>query len=77
MRVDIYRRAETEHKFSHMAVPEGRPIPQEAINVDWESEQRGVELNEDAAQWADYGIEQPGPQIAAKGYAITALKAQT
>lgn len=77
MRVDIYRRAETDHKFSHLAVPEGRPIPQEAINVDWESEQRGVDLNEDAAQWAGYGIEQPGHQIEKKGYAITSVQEQT
>lgn len=77
MRVDIYRRAEAHQKFSHLAVPEGRPIPQEAINVDWESEGRGVELNEDAAHWDGYGIAEPGRQIREKGYAITQLSEQT
>ena len=77
MRVDLYRRAEADNKFSHLAVPEGKPIPQEATNVDWESQQQGLEMDETAAQWADYGIEQPGRQIEKKGYAITSLKEQT
>ncbi|NMM75824.1 hypothetical protein B2J86_12905 [Acidovorax sp. SRB_14] len=77
MRVDIYRRAEADDKFSHLAVPEGKPIPSEAINVDWESEQRGLELDENAPHWSDYGIAQPGQQIENKGYAITGLHEQT
>ncbi|KAF1050005.1 DUF6139 family protein [Xylophilus sp.] len=77
MRVDIYRRAEADGKFSHLAVPEGKPIPQEAINTDWESEARGKELDDEAARWPDYGIEQPGAQLREKGYAITSLKEQT
>ena len=77
MRVDLYRRAEADNKFSHLAVPEGKSIPQEATNVDWESQQQGLDMDETAAQWADYGIEQPGRQIEKKGYAITSLKEQT
>ena len=77
MRVDLYRRPEADHKFSHLAVPEGKPIPQEATNVDWQVEHQGMDLDEDAAQWADFGIEQPGRQIAQKGYAITSVKEQT
>lgn len=77
MRVDIYRRPEADNKFSHLAVPEGQPIPQEATNVDWTSESQGLELNEESEQWNDYGIAQPGRQIAKKGYAITGLHEQT
>lgn len=77
MRVDIYRRTEAEGKFSHLIVPEGKPIPQEAINVDWASEARGEELDEAAARWEHYGIEAPGEQLREKGYAITAVKEQT
>ncbi|WP_422844752.1 DUF6139 family protein [Acidovorax sp. M2(2025)] len=77
MRVDIYRRPEAEGKFSHLAVPEGRPIPQEAINTDWESEASGRELDEDRERWEDYGIERPGQQMREKGYAITSLHKMT
>ena len=77
MRVDMYRRAEVGNKFSHLAVPEGKPIPPEATNLDWEIEHRGLDLDEGAARWADYGIEQPGHQLEKKRYAITSLKEQT
>ncbi|MDR6213501.1 DUF6139 family protein [Paracidovorax wautersii] len=77
MRVDIYRRAEAEGKFSHLVVPEGRPIPQEAINTDWESELQGQELDEEAAHWDDFGIPEPGQQLREKGYAITSVREQT
>lgn len=77
MRVDIYRRPEADDKFSHLAVPEGKPIPQEATNVDWSVESQGLELDEASEQWSDYGISRPGQQIAKKGYAITGLHEQT
>ena len=34
MRVDIFRRPEADNKFSHLAVPAGRPIPQEVTYLD-------------------------------------------
>lgn len=77
MRVDIYRRAEAEGKFSHLVVPEGRPIPQEAINTDWESELTGQELDEGAAHWDEFGISAPADQLREKGYAITGVREQT
>ncbi|MEQ6434918.1 DUF6139 family protein [Comamonas sp. w2-DMI] len=77
MRVDIYRRAEAQGRYSHLVVPEGRAIPEEATNTDWENEQRGQELDETAAQWPQLGIEEPGRQLRDKGYAITSLDRQT
>lgn len=77
MRVDIYRRPEADNKFSHLAVPEGKPIPQEATNIDWQSEHQDVEMDENAPHWDDYGIARPGQQLAKKGYAITGLHEQT
>ena len=77
MRVDIYRRAEAQGRFSHLAVPEGRPIPQEAINTDWTLESRGQDLDETAAHWDDLGIPAPGQQLQHKGYAITSVFEQT
>jgi hypothetical protein len=73
MRVDIYRRPEANDQSSYLAVPEGQPIPQEAINTDWADEARGIELDENG-DWADYAIEAPARQIGEKGYAITSVK---
>lgn len=73
MRLDIYRRAENDGKFSYLAVPETRNIPQEATNTDWQVEARAVEIEDDAEQLPDYDIEHLTEQIAEKGYAMTAL----
>ena len=73
MRIDIYRRAETDGKFSYLAVPEAKEIPQEAINTDWEVEARAVEVEDEADQLPDYSILHLTEQIAEKGYAVTAL----
>ncbi len=73
MRLDIYRRAENDGKFSYLAVPQDRNIPNEAINTDWEVEARALEVEDEADQIADYDIERLSEQIAEKGYAVTAL----
>lgn len=73
MRVDIYRRPESEHKLSYLVVPEGRVIPEEAINVDWVSDARGTELNELEPAWDALGIAGPERQLKEKGYAITSV----
>lgn len=74
MRVDIYRRNEHNGIFSYLAVPEGKPIPQEATNTDWQPEVRALEVDEQADALPAYHIEQTARQISAKGYAITGLK---
>jgi len=73
MRLDIYRRAETGGKFSYLAVPESRQIPEEAINTDWQVEARAVEVDDDSDQIPEFDIEHLNEQIAEKGYAMTAL----
>ena len=73
MRVDIYRRAESNQQFSYLAVPAGRVIPEEATNSDWETEVRAVEMGEQAEQISHYAIPRPEQQIAEKGYAITSV----
>lgn len=73
MRLDIYRRAESDGKFSYLAVPETRNIPEEATNTDWEVEARAVEVDDDAEQLPDFDIENLNGQLAEKGYAMTAL----
>jgi hypothetical protein len=74
MRLDIYRRAESGGKFSYLAVPESRNIPEEATNTDWEVEARAVEVEDEADGMADYDIDQLSQQIAEKGYAVTSLQ---
>ena len=76
MQLDIYCRPEPEHKLSFLAVPAGKPIPEEATNVDWRPRARAIELNEEAPSFAEYGIDKPGDQIREKGYAITSLAHQ-
>jgi hypothetical protein len=71
MRLDIYRRAEQDGKFSYLAVPEARNIPEEATNTDWEVEARAFEVDDNASQIPDYDINNLCGQIAEKGYAVT------
>ena len=73
MRFDIYRRAESGGKFSYLAVPEERNIPEEATNTEWVAEARALEVADEANRIADYDIEHLNEQIAEKGYAVTAL----
>ena len=73
MRLDIYRRAEQDGKFSYLAVPEAKNIPEEATNTDWEIEARGYEVEDNADGIADFDIEHLSDQIADKGYAITSV----
>lgn len=77
MLVDIYRRPENGGKFSHLAVPEGEPIPEEATNTDWVGEAAGIELDDALERWDEYGIEQPREQLQRKGYAITSVDQTT
>jgi len=73
MKLDIYRRPEPQHKLSFLAVPAGQEIPQEAINVDWHVVANNVEIDVEAPQLPDYGIDEPARQIREKGYAITSV----
>jgi len=73
MRLDIYRRTESDGKFSYLAVPETRNIPEEATNTDWEVEARAFEVDDNAEQLPDYDIDNLNSQLSEKGYAMTAL----
>jgi len=73
MRLDIYRRAESDGQFSYLAVPEDKHIPDEATNTDWVIEARAVEVQDEADRIDDYAISRLNEQLAEKGYAMTAL----
>jgi hypothetical protein len=74
MRVDIYRRPENGGRFTYLAVPEGKVIPDEATNIDWEATERSVDLEDSVDKLPQFSIEDPIEQISAKGYAITSVK---
>lgn len=74
MRLDIYRRSEQAGRFSYLAVPEGKTIPEEAVSTDWEQAERGVPLEDDDTALPQFAIDAPFEQISAKGYAITSVK---
>ena len=76
MQLDIYRRPEPEHKLSFMAVPAGKPIPQEVDNVDWKLVATATELDVDAPHLREYAIDDAAAQIREKGYAITSVPHQ-
>jgi hypothetical protein len=73
MNVDIYRRPEAGNKFSYLIVPAGRPIPEEATNIDWQARQQAVHVDESAEHLHPYEIDNPRAQIDEKGYAITSV----
>lgn len=74
MKLDIYKRPETEGKYSYLAVPEGRPIPEEATNIDWETAEQNIDLDEDHEAALGLSADDALEQISAKGYAITSVK---
>ena len=74
MRLDIYKRPEAGGHFSYLAVPEGKTIPDEAMNVDWETAERGIDFSDEEDLLAQFSIEEPMEQINTKGYAITSVK---
>jgi hypothetical protein len=73
MQVDIYRRPEPEQKFTYLIVPAGQPIPEEAVNWDWQARQQGVDVDTSAQHLHPYEIDDPRGQIEEKGYAITSV----
>ena len=73
---DKDQRCEAGSKLSFLAVPAGRPIPQEATSTDWLVHAQAMPLDEDQPAFPDFGIAQPGAQLREKGYAITDLQHQ-
>ena len=76
MNIDIYRRPEANNRFTYLIVPHGQEIPQEAINVDWQLRRQKVHIDETSHHLDGCEIDEPGVQIAEKGYAITSVAHQ-
>ncbi len=71
MRVDIFKRKESDGFFSYLLVPEGKNLPSEVTNTDWAIETRGIDIDPDKEKLEIYSIPCPGKQIRNKGYAIS------
>ncbi len=74
MRLDIYRRKENGGRYSYLAVPATRRIPEEANAIDWEKMHDGVEFDETDDGLGQFMIDKPSEQIRSKGYAITSVR---
>lgn len=74
MRVNIFRRTEQDGNYSYLAVPEGKPIPAEAVSSDWQADSWGIDFSEETDYLEEFSIAQPAQQIISKGYAITSLQ---
>ncbi|KIF83214.1 DUF6139 family protein [Noviherbaspirillum autotrophicum] len=73
MKVDVYKRPEQAGMYSYLAVPEGRPIPQEATNIDWETAEHNVDLDQDNEPLLGLTADDALQQISDKGYAISSV----
>jgi hypothetical protein len=73
MKVDVYKRPDPEGMYSYLAVPEGRPIPEEATNIDWETAENNIDLDPDNQPLANLSADDALRQIDLKGYAISSV----
>ena len=73
MKLDIYKRPETEGQFSFMAIPSGKVIPEEVPGEEWEVVTYGREIAH-VDDFSDLSIDKPFDQLEVKGYAITGAK---
>ena len=74
MKVDVYKRPEPGGIYSYLAVPEGRPIPNEATAIDWETAEHNIDLDENNEPVLGLPARDALEQIQAKGYAISSVK---
>ena len=74
MRVDLYRRPEAGGQYSYLVVLEGKPIPEEANNTDWQIAEQGLEVSDEERALPQFAIDEPFAQIGSKGYAITSYR---
>lgn len=75
MKIDLYRRPQSPGRYAYLAVPEGRPIPNEATNVDWETAGNNIDLDDSNESIDGLSARDALSQIDDKGYAITPLQA--
>ena len=73
MKVDVYKRPEHAGIYSYPAVPEGKPIPAEATNIDWETAEHNIDLDPNNEPVLGLTADDALRQISDKGYAISSV----
>ncbi len=76
MIVDLYRRTENGNKYSYLAVPTGKALPEEVTGTDWLVHSRQLDLEQKEAI-PSLAVDDVLKQIDEKRYAITHLSDQT
>lgn len=74
MKVDVYKRPESEGFYSYLVVPEGKPIPNEATNIDWETAENNIDIDEHNEPVHGLSAADALAQIHLKGYAISSAR---
>lgn len=74
MKVDVYKRPDTQGMYSYLAVPEGRPIPEEATAIDWETAEHNIDLDPNTEPVLGLTADDALQQISVKGYAISSVQ---
>lgn len=76
MKVDVYKRPDSRGQIAYLAVPEGRPIPDEATSIDWETSEQNIDLDENHEPVHGLSVDDAVRQIDSKGYAISSLQSK-
>ncbi len=80
MIVDLYRREESGNKYSYLAVPTGKLLPEEVTGTDWQVHTTEVDLDdldEHEHPIPTLAVDDIVKQINEKRYAITHIGDQT
>ncbi|NUU01732.1 hypothetical protein HNO84_08980 [Herbaspirillum robiniae] len=71
MKVDVYKRPDSDGLFSYLVIPHEKPLPQEVTNTDWQMHEQDVNFERDGKRHFTLQAEDAYKQIGEKGYAIT------
>jgi hypothetical protein len=77
MKVDVYKRMESNDLCSYLVVPAEKPLPEEVANTDWLVHDLNIDFERDGGKHYTLDPDDAFLQIAEKGYAISHLDART
>ncbi|MFL9925948.1 DUF6139 family protein [Herbaspirillum lusitanum] len=75
MKVDVYKRPDTDGLYSYLVIPHEKPLPQEVTNTDWMMHEQDVNFEGNGNGRKHFTLEPDDAfrQIGEKGYAISHL----